>query len=171
MKRVLTIFMFAGFLLSCQAQERPTETKEKKAVSMEVKVKKSENEWREELTPEQYYVLRQKGTERPGTGEYDMFFEDGIYKCAACDAPLFKSDSKFDAHCGWPSFYESVDKSKVHEVLDTSHNMVRVEVTCANCGGHLGHVFNDGPKDKTGLRYCINSVSLGFRKKGEIVKK
>ena len=128
-------------------------------------VNKSEEEWKNQLSEEEYHVLREKGTERPFTGKYDQFWDSGTYVCKACGAELFNSETKFDAGCGWPSFYQSVSKDKVKEVLDTSHNMVRIEVTCANCGGHLGHVFNDGPQDKTGLRYCINSVSLGFRKK------
>lgn len=128
------------------------------------KVDKADEEWRKQLTPEQFYVLREKGTERPGTGEYNLHFEDGVYKCAACDAPLFNSDSKFDAHCGWPSFDKAIGDSTVIEKLDKSHGMIRTEILCANCGGHLGHVFNDGPTE-TGMRYCINSVSLDFEKK------
>jgi peptide-methionine (R)-S-oxide reductase len=131
----------------------------------EYDVNKTDSQWRNELSEEEFRVLREKGTEKPFTGKYDQFWDSGIYVCKACGAELFESETKFDAGCGWPSFYESVDKSKVKETLDTTHNMVRIEVTCAKCGGHLGHVFNDGPKDKTGLRYCINSVSLGFHKK------
>lgn len=124
----------------------------------------TEAEWRETLTPEQFHILREKGTERPFTGKYTSHGDPGVYVCAGCGAELFTSDKKFDSHCGWPSFYESVDKSKVAEHEDITHGMRRVEVTCARCGGHLGHVFPDGPKP-TGLRYCINSASLGFRLK------
>lgn len=128
-------------------------------------IKKTEEEWLEQLGPESYRVLRQKGTERPFTGEYEKFWEAGTYVCKACGEDLFQSETKFDAGCGWPSFYESIDKLKVVEIKDTSHGMIRVEVVCANCGGHLGHVFTDGYGTPTGLRYCINSVSLGFKKK------
>ncbi len=128
-------------------------------------IKKTEEQWLEQLGPEAYKVLRQKGTERPFSGEYEKFWEAGTYVCKACGEELFQSETKFDAGCGWPSFYESIDKSKVTELKDTSHGMIRVEVVCSNCGGHLGHVFPDGYGTPTGLRYCINSVSLGFKKK------
>lgn len=120
--------------------------------------------WKAKLSAEEYRVLREKGTERAGTGQYDQHWDSGIYVCKGCGTELFTSNTKFDAHCGWPSFFKGIDKSKIKEVLDTSYGMTRTEVQCANCGGHLGHVFNDGP-EPTGLRYCINSVSLGFEKK------
>ncbi len=129
------------------------------------KVQKTDEEWKKTLSPEQYRVLREKGTERAFSGEYETHWDTGVYVCKACGAELFRSSTKFDAHCGWPSFYESVDKSAVKEIKDVSYGMVRTEVVCARCGGHLGHVFDDGPRDKTGLRYCINSVSLGFEQK------
>lgn len=129
---------------------------------MTVKIQKSDDEWRAELTPEQYRVLRQAGTERPGTGEYLHHKEDGTYVCAACGAELFASGEKFDSGCGWPSFFQTSHNTNIIERVDNSHGMRRTEVLCAHCGGHLGHVFNDGPQP-TGLRYCINSVSLGFK--------
>lgn len=128
-------------------------------------INKTREEWLNELGEEAYRVLREKGTERPFSGEYDKQWEAGDYVCKGCGELLFTSATKFDAGCGWPSFYEAADKSKVIEKRDTSHGMIRVEVLCANCEGHLGHVFPDGYGTPSGLRYCINSVSLGFRKK------
>lgn len=128
-------------------------------------ITKTEEEWKAQLTPEEYRVLRQKGTERPFSSEYETLWDSGTYVCKACGAELFQSSTKFDAHCGWPSFYQTIDKSAVKEIKDTSHGMIRTEVVCARCGGHLGHVFDDGFDQPTGLRYCINGVSLGFRKK------
>jgi peptide-methionine (R)-S-oxide reductase len=127
-------------------------------------ISKTEEEWKQQLTPDQYFVIREKGTERPFTGKFENHWEPGVYNCAACGNELFLSNTKFDAGCGWPSFYEALDKTKVTEKMDYSHGMTRVEIMCAKCGGHLGHVFNDGPADKTGLRYCVNSLSLEFKK-------
>jgi peptide-methionine (R)-S-oxide reductase len=128
------------------------------------KIQKSDAEWRASLTPEQYHVLRQKGTERPWTGTLTQNKATGEYACAGCGAVLFGSDAKFESGCGWPSFYIPKDSKAIAEHEDSSFGMRRVEVTCARCGGHLGHVFPDGPKP-TGLRYCINSASLTFEHK------
>jgi peptide-methionine (R)-S-oxide reductase len=129
----------------------------------EFSLNKSEDEWKNELTEEEFYILRKKGTERPFTGKYDIHFEDGAYHCAGCGTKLFDSGSKYDSGCGWPAFYKTAEDGVVVEKLDKSHGMIRTEVLCGNCGGHLGHVFPDGPSDKTGMRYCINSVSLEFK--------
>ena len=126
-----------------------------------MKVIKSEQQWRELLSPESYQVTRQKGTERAFTGEYWDHFQPGIYTCVACGTPLFASDTKFDAGCGWPSYFEPLNPQNVREETDTSHGMTRTEVLCNVCDAHLGHVFPDGPPP-TGLRYCINSLSLRF---------
>jgi peptide-methionine (R)-S-oxide reductase len=128
----------------------------------EGKVVRSEEEWRKVLSPEQYRVLRQKGTERAFTGEYDHTFAPGTYECAACGNELFTSETKFNSGCGWPAFYAARAGDRVKLTPDSSHGMTRVEVTCARCGSHLGHIFNDAPDQPTGQRYCINSVSLKF---------
>ena len=120
-------------------------------------------QWRERLTPEQYAVLRQKGTERAFAGEYEKNKAAGEYVCAACGQPLFESDDKFESGSGWPSFVRPAEEGAVEEHRDATHGMVRTEVVCACCEGHLGHVFEDGPRDRGGLRYCINSVALAFK--------
>ena len=130
---------------------------------MNYKVTKTEQEWREELGPEKYATLRQAATERPWTGELLDEKRDGIFTCGACGAELFKSGTKFDSACGWPSFYESVRPEAVELIEDTSLGMKRTEVRCANCGSHLGHVFDDGFGPPTGNRYCMNSVALEFQ--------
>ena len=121
---------------------------------------KTEDQWRQELTPQEYEVLRQAGTERPGVGEYTDVKTEGVYSCRACGAELFRSDAKFDSHCGWPSFYEPSAKDNVEMIEDRTMGMKRVEVRCATCGSHLGHVFDDAPQTPTGDRFCMNSVSL-----------
>lgn len=126
------------------------------------RVHKTDAEWRALLTPEQFHVMRQKGTERAFSGPFNDNHSDGIYRCAACESPLFKSDTKFDSGSGWPSFWLPVTPDAILAHEDTSHGMSRVEVTCATCGAHLGHVFPDGPRP-TGLRYCINGTSLDFK--------
>ncbi len=127
---------------------------------------KTDEDWKKELSKIEYHILREKGTERPFTGEYWDHKEKGIFKCAGCGSELFTSETKFVSGCGWPSYFDAIDKSKIDEKIDSTQGMRRVEVLCKNCGGHLGHVFNDGPRNKTGLRYCINSVSLEFEKTG-----
>lgn len=159
----LTGLILCFGILSCQTngeKPKPGTTENK---NMEQTVNKSEEEWKKILSAEQYHVLREKGTEAPGTGEYNQHSEKGFYTCAACGTELFSSDQKFDSHCGWPSFDgELGGGDKVKKVKDFSHGMIRTEIVCAKCGGHLGHLFDDGPTD-SGLRYCVNSLSLGFK--------
>ena len=128
------------------------------------KIEKTEAEWKAELSPEQYHILREKGTERPFTGALVNNHDDGMYHCAACNAPLFHSGTKFESGSGWPSFFDPATPGAVQLHEDNAYGMKRVEVTCAQCGGHLGHVFPDGPRDKGGQRFCINSASLNFEK-------
>jgi peptide-methionine (R)-S-oxide reductase len=166
--------MFAFTGMNCSfSQPRP----EKKQVSMQdeskkpavysrtdsAKVSLPDAEWKKMLTPEMYYIARQKGTERPWTSKFEKFEEVGTYYCAACGNPLFMSDTKFDSGCGWPSFYQPVKKESIIYLVDRTHGMVRTEVQCGRCEAHLGHVFEDGPPP-TGLRYCINGVILDFEK-------
>ena len=127
------------------------------------KVYKTEEEWKKILTPEQYHVLREKGTDAPFTGKLTLNTEKGMYSCAACGNELFTSDMKFESHCGWPSFDKEIEGGKITTKTDTSYGMVRTEILCAKCGSHLGHLFDDGPTS-TGLRYCVNSTSLDFKK-------
>lgn len=133
---------------------------------MDTEMPTTEAEWRVKLTPEKYHVLREGGTERAFTGEYWDSKKPGVYRCAGCGAELFSSDTKFESGSGWPSFYQALDPETIEEVDDRSYGMVRTEIRCSNCGGHLGHVFDDGP-NPTGLRYCVNSASLDLEEAGE----
>lgn len=126
-------------------------------------IERSESEWRDKLTEEQFRVLREKGTESPNSGKYNLHFQNGAYHCAACHQKLFKSDQKFESDCGWPSFDDAIEGS-IEYVQDRSYGMMRTEVLCSNCGSHLGHLFDDGPT-KTGQRYCVNSASIEFESK------
>lgn len=130
-----------------------------------MEIEKTEEEWKKELSPEQYQVLREKGTERPFTGKFYLNKEKGIYVCGACGNELFTSDMKFDSGCGWPSFDKEIEGGKIIRKKDVTHGMIRTEILCAQCGSHLGHIFDDGPTE-TGERYCVNSISLDFKKDG-----
>ena len=145
---------------SCQNSDQ---NKTKKLQTMNNDFQKTDAEWKKILTPEQYDVLRGKGTESPWTGEYNNHHQKGMYVCAGCGAELFSSEQKFDSHCGWPSFDNELGGGdRVKKVPDYSHGMIRTEIVCARCGGHLGHIFDDGPTN-THMRYCVNSLSLGFK--------
>ncbi|MEJ5263007.1 MAG: peptide-methionine (R)-S-oxide reductase MsrB [Ignavibacterium sp.] len=169
---ILALMLFSVWQISFNKEQKLSnntnlliqDSVKQKGKNMEEKIIRSEEEWKKILTPEQYRVLREKGTERAFTGEYWNHFEEGVYKCAGCGAELFSSDTKFDSHCGWPSYFTPLAGDRVVYKEDRSYGMIRTEVLCAKCGGHLGHVFDDGP-EPTGLRYCINSVSLIFEKR------
>ena len=154
---LLSIICLIQYSCSTQAQESVSK-------NTEYKVLKTEQEWKNQLTTSEFNVLRNKGTEAPGSGIFNKHYEDGIYTCKGCNEPLFKSKNKFNSYSGWPSFDAAI-KGKVNFITDGSHGMIRTEITCASCDGHLGHVFNDGPRKTTGKRFCVNSVSLNFEKK------
>src|SRR5690606_35349331 len=167
MNKVLLIFTGLIFSSCMHGQDMKSKIIEKeKPVVADQKVFKTEEEWKKTLTPEQYHILREKGTERPFTGKYYKTNDKGVYSCAACNAELFTSDMKFDSDCGWPSFDRAMAGGKIKYEVDNSHGWSRTEIMCANCGSHLGHVFDDGPTI-TGKRYCVNSVSLIFYKEKE----
>jgi len=161
-KNVCLLFFTGLSLVACGQNKSEQQKTNKTTENMEsFEVRKSDEDWRKQLSPVQYNILREKGTERPYTGEYDKFYEEGTYYCAACNTELFTSKTKYNSGCGWPAFYEPSVNKNIVEKTDSSHGMSRTEVLCAKCGGHLGHVFTDGP-EPTGLRYCINSGSLKF---------
>jgi peptide-methionine (R)-S-oxide reductase len=148
-------------LASCANGQKKAQTPATEVSSVE-KINNTEEEWKAQLTEEEFYVIREEGTERPFTSPLNNVKEEGIFYCKACELPLFSSETKFESGTGWPSFYQPLSPKYVNEVKDSSLGMVRIEVECSRCGGHLGHVFNDGPKP-TGLRYCMNGVSLSFK--------
>ncbi len=158
--RLMTLALLGNLFLltSCSGQtagSSETTGRDSTAIS------RSEAEWKEILTPEQFHILREKGTDRPFTGKYYKTNDKGVYSCAACGNELFTSDMKFDSDCGWPSFDKAMAGGKIKTAVDRSYGMIRTEIMCARCGGHLGHLFEDGPTE-TGLRYCVNSTSLNF---------
>ena len=128
-----------------------------------MEINKTDEEWKKELSSDQYHVLREKGTEAPFSGKFNMHKDNGVYVCGACGAELFTSEMKFDSGCGWPSFDKEIAGGKIIQKKDSSFGMIRTEILCANCGSHLGHIFDDGPTE-TGMRYCVNSLSLDFKK-------
>ncbi len=160
-KLVYSLIFFAVSFSSCQGQQR--EKLQGNATDTMKTIDRSENEWKEILTPQQFSILRQKGTDRPFTGKYYLTTDKGDYHCAGCGALLFTSDMKFESDCGWPSFDRAAAGGTIKTVEDRSHGMIRTEILCSKCGGHLGHLFDDGPTE-TGLRYCVNSTSLNFVK-------
>lgn len=162
--RILQMTMVFFVILSACGQTQKTNSTNNKTIKMN-NIEQSDSFWKNKLTEEQYYILREKGTERPYTGKLLMNKEKGVYKCAACGNELFTSDMKFDSHCGWPSFDTEIAGGKIKTETDYSAGMKRVEIMCAKCGGHLGHIFDDGPTE-TGQRYCVNSVSLEFAPAG-----
>lgn len=164
-KRIIFLCV-VSLLVGCKGNAQKQEKLMKKSQEKSFPYQKTEAEWQKQLSSQEYHILRQKGTEYPHTGKYNMHFADGVYRCKGCGQELFTSDSKFETECGWPGFDQSIDGSVVYQ-KDTSHGMQRVEILCSNCGGHLGHVFEDGPTE-THLRYCVNSASIQFEGEKDI---
>jgi methionine-R-sulfoxide reductase len=160
--KLLTLLAVMLFACSGNSQDKPKEN----VMNEPKKEFKTDEEWKKTLTPEQYYVLREKGTDYPFKGKYYLHKENGMYLCAGCGAELFSSDMKFDSDCGWPSFDREIEGGKIKQITDKSHGMIRIEIVCAKCDSHLGHIFDDGPT-LTGKRYCVNSTSIDFKKKEE----
>ncbi len=165
MRNGVILIILSLWFVCCSSNGQTEETKNQKNENL-YGMEKSDLDWKKELSPEEYKILRQCGTEAPGTGEYYNFFEKGKYICAACGFELFDSETKYSSGSGWPSFFDVISEGQVVLIKDNSLGMLRTEVRCANCGGHLGHVFPDGPKP-TNLRYCINSIALKFKDKKE----
>ena len=164
MKNVLIILVLM-IAVSCttSAQEKKQKTSKKEMTKKIDKIVKTEAEWKASLTPQEYYVLREKGTDRPGDTGYTKHFEKGTYHCRACDAQLFESGTKYESHCGWPSFDDAIPGT-IDLTKDSTLGMIRTEITCTKCDSHLGHIFDDGPKETTGKRYCVNTSSIKFVK-------
>jgi methionine-R-sulfoxide reductase len=172
MKNTLKLIALIPAILfyACTGNSQPQEAKKKAAADTVKKVELTDEQWKAKLTPEQYYVLREKGTDRPFTGKYYLHNEKGVYSCAGCGQQLFTSDMKFDSDCGWPSFDKEMAGGRIKQIEDNSFGMKRIEIVCAKCGSHLGHLFDDGPT-LTGMRYCINSTSIDFMKDAKTAKK
>jgi peptide-methionine (R)-S-oxide reductase len=161
----ITLLLIAAQMTYCQDKSNQQSTSvQEPTITKKYEVQKTDEEWKKQLTPEQFSVLREKETEYPFTGVYEKFNEKGTYHCAGCGQVLFESTTKYESNCGWPSFFRAANNSAIEEKKDTTHGMVRIEILCSKCGGHLGHVFEDGPAP-TGLRYCVNSASLAFEEK------
>lgn len=156
------LFTLLGFSQACSQNTNKNSSTEVQMKNETEKIVKTEQEWKKELSPQQFNVLREKGTETPFSGKYYIHKDKGVYVCAACGNDLFTSDMKFDSNCGWPSFDKEIAGGKITTVKDVTHGMVRTEILCGKCGSHLGHLFDDGPTE-TGMRYCVNSVSLDFK--------